>query len=208
MLKSTLALIAAALLLGACDSPPPQAAAPPPPPPPPPVFMVFFDMGSSTLSAQAQGTVQQAAAAFKSRGGARINATGYTDTVGSPEFNMVLSVRRANAVKASLVTNGVPDGAITTAGRGEQGLLVQTGDGVAEPQNRRTEIAVVLPAVSANDMAYCKALSDKWRQFSKAQSAGVTAEAINACAQGNTAAGIPVLEKALTDDKIPLPPRT
>src|SRR5258708_6056342 len=131
MLKSTLAIIAAALLLGACDSPTPQAAAPPPPPPPPPVFMVFFDMGSATLSAQAQGTVQQAAAAFKSRGGARINATGYTDTVGTDAYNMILSLRRANSVKAALVTNGVPDGAVTTVGRGEQGLLVQTGDGVA-----------------------------------------------------------------------------
>ena len=208
MLKSTLAIIAAALLLGACDSPPPQAAAPPPPPPPPPVFMVFFDMGSSTLSAQAQGTVQQAAAAFKSRGGARINATGYTDTVGSDAYNMILSLRRANTVKAALVTNGVPDGAVTTVGRGEQGLLVQTGDGVAEPQNRRVEIAVVLPPPNPNDAAYCKALSDKWRAFSKSQSQGYAAEAMNQCAQGNYAAGIPVLEKALTDDKIPLPPRT
>jgi hypothetical protein len=209
MLKSTLALIAAALLLGACDSPPPQAAAPPPPPPaPPPVFMVFFDMGSSTLSAQAQGTVQQAAAAFKSRGGARITATGHTDTVGSDQFNMVLSLRRANSVKASLVTNGVPADAIATVGRGEQGLLVQTGDGVAEPQNRRVEIALQVPATASNDAAYCKALSDKWRAFSKSQSQGPQAEAMNQCAQGNYAAGIPVLEKALTDDKIPLPPRT
>ena len=170
--------------------------------------MVFFDMGSSTLSAQAQGTVQQAAAAFKSRGGARINATGYTDTVGSDAYNMILSLRRANTVKAALVTNGVPDGAVTTVGRGEQGLLVQTGDGVAEPQNRRVEIAVVLPPPNPNDAAYCKALSDKWRAFSKSQSQGYAAEAMNQCVQGNYAAGIPVLEKALTDDKIPLPPRT
>jgi hypothetical protein len=170
--------------------------------------MVFFDMGSSTLSPQAQGTVQQAAIAFKTRGGARITATGHTDTVGSDAYNMILSLRRATTVKASLVTNGVPDAAITTVGRGKQGLLVQTGDGVAEPQNRRVEMALTLMAANPNDAAYCKALSDKWRAYSKAQAQGPQAEAMNQCAQGNTAAGIPVLEKGLTDAKLPLPPRT
>jgi OmpA-OmpF porin, OOP family len=122
----------------------PTMAAPPPPPPSvaPPSFMVFFDWDRSNLSDQALNTIRQAAAAFKSKGNARITATGHTDTSGPESYNMALSLRRANAVKDALVREGVPAQAISVIGRGEQGLLVQTGDGVREPQNRRVEIVV------------------------------------------------------------------
>jgi OmpA-OmpF porin, OOP family len=122
-------------------------AAPPPPPPPapavaPPSFMVFFDWDRSNLSQQALNTIRQAAAAFKTKGNARITATGHTDTSGPEAYNMALSLRRANAVKDALVREGVPAQAITVIGMGEKGLLVQTGDGVREPQNRRVEIVI------------------------------------------------------------------
>jgi outer membrane protein OmpA-like peptidoglycan-associated protein len=55
---------------------------------------------------------------------------------------MALSLRRANTVKDALIQNGVPATAIAVVGRGEAGLLVQTGDGVREPQNRRVEIVI------------------------------------------------------------------
>ena len=119
--------------------------APPPPPPPavaPPSFMVFFDWDRSNLSQQALNTIKQAADAFNAKGSARITATGHTDTSGPEAYNMALSLRRANAVKDALVREGVPAPAIAVIGRGEQGLLVQTGDGVREPQNRRVEIVV------------------------------------------------------------------
>ena len=119
-------------------------AAPPPPPPPvsSPSFMVFFDWDRSNLSAQALQTIKQAAAAFKAKGNARITATGHTDTSGPENYNMALSLRRANAVKDALVREGVPATAIAVIGRGEQGLLVPTPDGVREPQNRRVEIVL------------------------------------------------------------------
>jgi outer membrane protein OmpA-like peptidoglycan-associated protein len=122
----------------------PAAAAPPPTAPPvaPPSFMVFFDWDRANLSDQAINTIRQAAAAFKAKGNARITATGHTDTSGPEAYNMALSLRRANAVKDALVREGVPAQAIQVVGRGEAGLLVQTGDGVREPQNRRVEIVV------------------------------------------------------------------
>ncbi|WP_422003090.1 OmpA family protein [Reyranella sp.] len=122
------------------------AAAPPPPPAPPPVqattFMVFFDWDRSNLSQQALATIAQAADAYKTKGSARITATGHTDTSGPEAYNMALSLRRANAVKDALVRNGVPAQAISVIGMGEKGLLVQTADGVREPQNRRVEIVI------------------------------------------------------------------
>jgi len=120
------------------------AVAPPPPAPVPAAtsFMVFFDWDRSNLSQQALTTIGQAAQAFKTKGSARITATGHTDTSGPENYNMALSLRRANAVKDALVQNGVPATAIAVVGRGEQGLLVPTPDGVREPQNRRVEIVL------------------------------------------------------------------
>jgi OOP family OmpA-OmpF porin len=119
-------------------------AAPPPPPPAvaPPSFMVFFDWDRSNLSAQALNTIKQAAAAYKTKGNARVTATGHTDTSGPEAYNMALSLRRANTVKDALVREGVPATAIAVIGRGEAGLLVKTADGVREPQNRRVEIVI------------------------------------------------------------------
>ena len=120
----------------------PAVAPPPPPPVAPPSFMVFFDWDRANLSAQALNTIKQAAGAYKAKGNARITATGHTDTSGAPAYNMALSLRRANAVKDALVREGVPATAIAVVGRGEQGLLVQTGPNVREPQNRRVEIVI------------------------------------------------------------------
>jgi outer membrane protein OmpA-like peptidoglycan-associated protein len=122
-------------------------AAPPPPPAAPvaataPSFMVFFDWDRSDLSAQAQQTLQQVAAAYKQRGSARVVATGHADKSGPDNYNMALSLRRANTVKNALVRDGVPAAAISVVGKGESQPLVQTADGVREPQNRRVEIVI------------------------------------------------------------------
>jgi OOP family OmpA-OmpF porin len=116
---------------------PPQAAGPVAP-----SFMVFFDWDRSNLSAQALSTIKQAAASYKTKGSARITATGHTDKSGPDAYNLGLSLRRAATVKDALVREGVPATAIAVIGRGETQPLVQTADGVREPQNRRVEIVI------------------------------------------------------------------
>jgi OmpA family len=212
ILKTLPAFACFALLLGACGPPPPVQAvsAPPPTTVQTPSFMVFFDWDRSDLSPQAIGTVKQAAAAYKSNSGARVTAVGHTDTSGPNNYNMALSLRRANAIKGALVQAGVPASAIDTIGKGEEGLLVPTADGVREPQNRRVEIlgAPMQQAsmtIFQDPRAYCKALTDKWREYRTSQVDTVEAAAISKCEAGDYAAGIPVLEDALITARMPLP---
>jgi len=123
--------------------PPPPAAAPEPPPPPPPEvkhFVIFFGFNKCNITSEADSVLSQAASTAKSTGAASISIVGHTDTVGSNRYNQKLSVCRATAAKSNLVGKGVPDGAITVSGRGETELMVQTGDGVKEPQNRRATV--------------------------------------------------------------------
>jgi len=139
MLKKLLVVAGVAFLLGACAEPPPAA-----PPPPPPVrnFLVFFDFDKSNLTPRALDIVKEAATVAKSGQNTRVTCTGHTDTAGPANYNMALSLRRANTVKNALVNNGVAATSITVIGKGETALLVQTGDGVREPQNRRVEIVI------------------------------------------------------------------
>jgi hypothetical protein len=59
----------------------------------------------------------------------------------------------------------------------------------------------------SSDATYCQALAKLYREVNTGTASGAGAEAINQCNQGNTAAGIPVLEKAITDAKVSLPAR-
>jgi outer membrane protein OmpA-like peptidoglycan-associated protein len=122
-----------------------------PPPPPPPVaaapapapartYQVFFDWDKATLTDRARQIVKEAAAASTTVQTTRIEVNGYTDTSGTPQYNKGLSIRRAEAVAAELVKDGVPRASIAIQGFGETHLLVPTGPGVREPQNRRVEI--------------------------------------------------------------------
>lgn len=121
--------------------PPPPAPPPAPPAPPPPKqFVIFFGFNKCNITAEADAVLSEAAAAAKSQGSASVRIVGHTDSVGSPASNQKLSECRANAAKANMVGKGVPDGAISTSGKGESELMVQTGDGVKEPQNRRATI--------------------------------------------------------------------
>ena len=124
------------------DEPPAPAPAPAPvmAPPPPKHFIIFFGFNKCNITAEADSVLSEAASAAKSSGSASVTIVGHTDTVGSTKYNQKLSECRANAAKSNLVGKGVPEGAISASGKGETELMVQTGDGVKEPQNRRATV--------------------------------------------------------------------
>ncbi len=112
---------------------------------PPGSYLVFFDFAKYSLTPEAVDIVNAAASGATAPGTA-ITVIGNTDTVGSAAFNMRLGQQRADAVAAQLMAAGFT-GVITAESRGEEDLLVPTGDGVAEPQNRRAEIIVNKPSM-------------------------------------------------------------
>jgi outer membrane autotransporter protein len=103
-------------------------------------YLVFFDWDKATLTDRAREIIREAAHNSTQVQYTRIDVNGYTDTSGTPRYNQGLSMRRAQAVAGELVRDGVPAGAISIQGFGETHLLVPTGAGVREPQNRRVEI--------------------------------------------------------------------
>jgi outer membrane protein OmpA-like peptidoglycan-associated protein len=112
---------------------------PVPQPSAPKQFIVFFGFNKWNLTAEAQAVIAEAVAAAMQYGTSQIEVTGHTDTVGSNKYNQGLSMKRANVVKNELLRLGVSV-TIIVNGKGETALLVMTGDGVKEPQNRRTTI--------------------------------------------------------------------
>jgi len=125
-----------------------QAPAPVPAPAPAPAaaparsFLVFFDWDKYNLTDRARAVIKDAAATSKSVAHTRIEVNGYADTSGNPKYNMGLSMRRAQNVAAELVRNGVDKKEIAIKAFGDTVLLVPTGPGVREPQNRRVEIII------------------------------------------------------------------
>ena len=129
----------------------PAPTPPPPPPPPPPApakaeaprnYLVFFDFNQSTLTSDAQAIIRTAATNFRDGKLTRLEATGHADRAGPDAYNLRLSQRRAEAVKAELVRLGIPANQIGVSFKGESQPLVATADGVREPQNRRVEIVL------------------------------------------------------------------
>jgi outer membrane protein OmpA-like peptidoglycan-associated protein len=123
---------------------PPPAPAPVAAPAPAPArsYLVFFDWDKASLTDRASQIIKDAADNSTRVQYTRIEVNGYTDTSGTPKYNQGLSVRRAQTVAAELVKDGVPRNAIGIQGFGDTHLLVPTGPGVREPQNRRVEIVV------------------------------------------------------------------
>jgi len=105
-------------------------------------YLVFFDWDRADLTNRARQIIAEAAQATQRVQTTRIEVSGYTDSSGTARYNQGLSVRRAQNVSAELVRLGVPRQAITVQGFGETRQLVQTAQGVREPQNRRVEIVL------------------------------------------------------------------
>ena len=76
-----------------------------------------------------------------------IRVVGHTDTSGSAAYNLGLSKRRAADARKELIRQGIQENVITSEGKGETEPFVDTGDGVKEQLNRRTEVLITLSEI-------------------------------------------------------------
>ena len=127
---------------GAPAAPMAPAAAPAPAAATSRSYLVFFDWDKANLTDRARGIIKDAAVNSTKVAYTKIDVNGNADTSGTKAYNQTLSMKRAQAVAAELVKDGVPKAAIAITASGDTHLLVPTGPGVREPQNRRVEINI------------------------------------------------------------------
>jgi len=101
---------------------------------------VLFDTGKSTLKPGAMSAINRLATFLSQNPNTKVLVEGHTDSVGSDDYNIGLSERRARAVATELQSRGIADSQIQTLGRGKD-MPVATNDTPAgRQQNRRVEI--------------------------------------------------------------------
>ncbi len=141
-------------------APPPRPPAPPPPAPTPapaalsedeifarktldqlnaerPLGDVFFDLDQATISGASQGALSTNSNWLKRWASTRIMVEGHCDERGTTEYNLGLGERRANAVKAYLVSLGVPAERINIVSKGKESPFCTASDESCWQQNRR-----------------------------------------------------------------------
>lgn len=105
-------------------------------------FLLYFEQGSTRLIAESEQLLRQILMAIERRGSSAVGIYGHSDRTGSDQFNLQLSLQRAQAVRDLLTAHGVNPQVMDVDSHGEGNPLVSTPDGVAEPRNRRVEVIV------------------------------------------------------------------
>jgi len=140
-------LISAGLQLGWHEPAEAPAAPPPPPPAPAPAPKkkiilrgVNFDFDKATLQPQGKPILDEAAKILKENPSINVQVQGHTDSIGSVEYNLRLSDRRAATVKNYLVSQGVAASRLTTQGFGKANPVATNDTAEGRAQNRRVEL--------------------------------------------------------------------
>ena len=103
----------------------------------------FFDFDKSVLKPEGKAKLDDLASKVKGINLEVVIAVGHTDSVGSDAYNQKLSVRRAEAVKAYLVSKGIEKNRVYTEGKGEKQPIADNKTKEGRAKNRRVEIEVV-----------------------------------------------------------------
>jgi outer membrane protein OmpA-like peptidoglycan-associated protein len=110
-----------------------------------------FAFGRAKLPPKAKPAIDALANTLKENPGRPVVIAGHTDSVGSPEYNHALAMKRAEAVRAELVRRGVESSRITLRSEGEQNPVASNDTKAGRSENRRAEI--IIPSMEAGTTA-------------------------------------------------------
>jgi OOP family OmpA-OmpF porin len=124
------------------EEPAPIAQVPPPPAPKPMIVLKgkHFDFNSAKLRPDGMANLDLTLRSLRENADLRISVEGHTDSVGPEDYNMRLSVRRAESVKSFLVGEGIAGDRIQTRGWGELKPVADNSTAEGRAQNRRVEV--------------------------------------------------------------------
>jgi len=114
---------------------------------------VLFKTGSFELLAGARERLAKVSGIVLAYPGLHLDVEGHTDSVGSDEYNMQLSQRRAQAVRDYLVQQGIPDGSIASRGLGKTAPVASNDTPEGRQQNRRVELVLSGEAIGGTNTA-------------------------------------------------------
>jgi len=106
------------------------------------LFILYFEHDSTKLTPESKNLLPEVLMTIKSRKSKEVYVVGHTDLVGTEEYNIGLSSRRANYVRDLLVSSGIKSSSLLVSFYGKAKPLVPTKDEVPEPRNRRVEVIV------------------------------------------------------------------
>jgi outer membrane protein OmpA-like peptidoglycan-associated protein len=110
---------------------------------------VLFATGKADLSSDALRSVDKLADFLKKYPNRNVLIEGHTDSVGSDEFNLTLSQKRADSVKETLTSKGISEERITTKGYGKKYPVASNDTAAGKQQNRRVEVIILNEGVKA-----------------------------------------------------------
>ena len=103
---------------------------------------ILFNTASWDVLPAGRENLRQLAQSLQRYPGTEVLIVGHTDNVGTDEYNMGLSQRRAESAKSYLVSQGIQPGRIRTAGRGETEPVADNTTEAGRQSNRRVEVAI------------------------------------------------------------------
>ena len=110
---------------------------------------VLFATGKADLSPDAYKSVAKLADFLKKYPNRNVLIEGHTDSVGKDDYNLALSQKRADSVKAQLVGDGIEAGRITTVGYGKKYPVASNDTKAGKAQNRRVDVIILNEGVDA-----------------------------------------------------------
>jgi OOP family OmpA-OmpF porin len=103
----------------------------------------LFDFDKAIVKPEGRKLLDQVVGRAQAVNLETIIAIGHTDSIGSDAYNQALSVRRAEAVKAYLVTKGVAANRITASGKGKSQPVADNRTAAGREKNRRVDVEII-----------------------------------------------------------------